>query len=509
MDLKSRIITSLNKTFFLFLSALILTFQSQAQDSLVIKYASAISKKNLEYHLSIVAADSMEGRETGYPGQRKAARYIGRIFKEAGLSPMDGLDKGYFQTFNLVKKSWKEVSITANGKTYNQFDGIVFFGDAPTDVSKEMKVIFGGLGDEDDLKEINFDGKGVLVISTDGSSRSKVRELAGMGASPVFVVNSTEDEGFRSMVSRFRGYLERPSLDLPEEGSAGENRIVFYVSPTVAGEMFNTDFETMNRAIEKKRAGKRKAYKKIKPARVTYHIEKQEEYVETENVIGFLEGSSKKDECIILTAHFDHLGMSGDQVYNGADDDGSGTVAIMELANAFVKAKNEGFGPKRSILFMTVTGEEKGLLGSRYYVENPVMPLSNTVANLNIDMIGRSDSKHEENPNYVYLIGADKISAELHEISEQCNLTYTGIELDYTYNSDDDPNRYYYRSDHYNFAKNNIPVIFYFTGIHEDYHRTTDTVDKIDFEKYEDITKLIFHTAWEVANRDERLILNE
>ena len=157
---------------------------------------------------------------------------------------------------------------------------------------------------------------------------------------------------------------------------------------------------------------------------------------------------------------------------------------------------------------MTVTGEEKGLLGSTYYVEHPVFPLEKTVTNLNIDMIGRSDSKHVDNPEYVYLIGSDKISTELHEISEYCNSTYTNIELDYTYNDDNDPNQFYYRSDHYSFAKNNIPIIFYFTGIHEDYHQPTDTVDKIDFDKMEKITRLVFYTAWEVANKEKRLLLN-
>ena len=158
---------------------------------------------------------------------------------------------------------------------------------------------------------------------------------------------------------------------------------------------------------------------------------------------------------------------------------------------------------------MPVAGEEKGLLGSKYYTENPVYPLENTVADLNIDMIGRLDEKHADNPNYVYLIGSDKLSNELHRISEEANSTYTNLELDYTYNDPNDPNRFYYRSDHYNFAKKNIPIIFYFNGTHEDYHKATDTVDKIDFEKMEKITRLVFYTCWELVNREERIQLNE
>ena len=231
-------------------------------------------------------------------------------------------------------------------------------------------------------------------------------------------------------------------------------------------------------------------------------------YIKGENVLGFIEGTDLKEELIIITAHYDHLGKHEEKVYNGADDDGSGTVATLEIAEAFMLAKKEGNGPRRSVLIMPVSGEEKGLLGSKYYTDHPIYPLENTVANLNIDMIGRIDDWHE-NGDYVYLIGADMLSQELHDISEQINDQYVGLELDYTFNAEDDPNRYYYRSDHYNFAKNNIPVIFYFNGVHEDYHKVTDTVEKIDFNKTQTITRLVFLTAWELANRDERIQLNK
>ena len=200
------------------------------------------------------------------------------------------------------------------------------------------------------------------------------------------------------------------------------------------------------------------------------------EYVKGENVLGYIEGTDLKEELLIITAHYDHLGKHDSLLFNGADDDGSGTVGIMEIAEAFMIAKKEGKGPRRSVLIMPVSGEEKGLLGSKYYTDNPIYPLENTIANLNIDMIGRIDNLHNT-PNYVYLIGSDMLSQELHDISEEINKKYIGLELDYTYNEQNDPNRYYYRSDHYNFAKNNIPVIFYFNGVHEDYHKTTDTIE--------------------------------
>ncbi|WP_456376699.1 M28 family metallopeptidase [Lutibacter sp.] len=225
----------------------------------------------------------------------------------------------------------------------------------------------------------------------------------------------------------------------------------------------------------------------------------------SENVVAFIKGSEKPEEIIVISAHYDHLGMNGDALYYGADDDGSGTVAILEIAEAFKKAVKEENGPKRSILFLHVTGEEKGLLGSKYYTNFPIFPLKNTIANLNIDMIGRVDKAHKNNPNFVYLIGADKLSTELHKLSEEVNLKYTKLELDYRYNDDEDPNRFYYRSDHYNFAKNNIPIIFYFNGTHEDYHKTSDTPDKINYEVLAKRTQLIFYTAWELANREKRI----
>ena len=227
------------------------------------------------------------------------------------------------------------------------------------------------------------------------------------------------------------------------------------------------------------------------------------------NILAYIEGIDPdlKDEVIVITAHFDHIGTRGDDIYNGADDNASGTSGVMEIAQAFHEAKLRGFGPKRSVLCMLVTGEEKGLLGSMYYAEHPVFPLENTVANINIDMIGRMDEKHD-NPDYTYVIGADRLSTDLHEINEAVNKKYTKLELDYTYNAKNDPNQFYYRSDHYNFAKRGIPAIFFFSGTHKDYHRPTDTVDKIMFEKAANIARLAFHTGWELANREERIQLN-
>ncbi len=229
---------------------------------------------------------------------------------------------------------------------------------------------------------------------------------------------------------------------------------------------------------------------------------------DSENILAFVEGTEKPDEIIVISAHYDHVGIGKDgQIYNGADDDGSGTVALMEIAEAFQMAKNKGKAPKRSVLLLHVTGEEHGLLGSKYYAENPVFPLANTVANLNIDMIGRSDAENK-GKDYVYVIGSEMLSSELKKINEAANKATQNLELNYKYDAPNDPEMLYYRSDHYNFAKNNIPVAFFFDGIHEDYHKPTDDPEKIDYELLKKRTQLIFATAWELANRDARIVVD-
>ena len=230
------------------------------------------------------------------------------------------------------------------------------------------------------------------------------------------------------------------------------------------------------------------------------------DWVRTENVAAIIRGSEKPNEYIIITAHLDHVGIEGDDIYNGADDDGSGSMALLEIAQAFKLAVLDGNRPKRSIVILHVSAEEKGLLGSRYYVENPLFPLENTITNLNVDMIGRTDpTRDSDNDYYIYLIGTDRLSSMLHETSEKVNERTVNLELDYRFNAWDDPNRFYFRSDHFNFAKNNIPVIFYFSGTHEDYHMPTDTADKIRYDLLTQRARLIFHTAWEIANMKETI----
>jgi len=236
---------------------------------------------------------------------------------------------------------------------------------------------------------------------------------------------------------------------------------------------------------------------------------RNENLADSENIWAFIKGSEKPDEIVVVSAHYDHVGMKNGVIYNGADDDGSGTVAVLEIAKAFAKAKKEGHGPKRSVLFLHVTGEEHGLHGSRYYSENPLFPLANTVADVNIDMIGRHDDAHPDSSNYVYVIGSDYLSSDLYNICESANKKYANLNLDYKFNDRNDPNRFYYRSDHYNFAKNGIPSVFFFTGTHADYHKPGDKVEKIEFDALTKRTQLAFAVVWEIANRENRLVIDK
>jgi hypothetical protein len=230
---------------------------------------------------------------------------------------------------------------------------------------------------------------------------------------------------------------------------------------------------------------------------------------DSENIWAYIEGSEKPEEILVISAHYDHVGIKDSEIYNGADDDGSGTVALLEIAEAFEIAKKEGHGPKRSILFLHATGEEHGLHGSRFYSENPLFPLKNTITDINIDMIGRRDEAHADSNNYVYLIGADRLSTDLHNICVAANDKYLQMNLDYKYNDKMDPNHFYERSDHYNFAKNGIPSVFIFNGVHADYHQKTDTPDKIEYDALTRRAQLAFTIAWDLANRENRPVVDK
>jgi hypothetical protein len=479
-------------------------FGLQAQDQVVQQYGNRITPDDLKGYLSILASDALEGRETGTRGQKMAAAFISAHFSDLGLTaPVEG---SHYQPVDLITSVPGEIYIKAGQTSYKNFEEIVYYGSADSNGEVTLPIIFAGKGRKEDFDQIDVKDKAALIQLGSGENFRGPATLAReKGAKMILYFNPDSGES-KKLIAQFSGFLGGGSLSLkkPEAKNAG----VFFISPELAVKLVNSDLEKLDKAIAAD--VKKGALKKMKPGTFTYKTSMNLSTKRSENILGYLEGSDKKDELVILTAHYDHIGKrdkgEGDLINNGADDDGSGTVTVMELAKIFSQAKKEGKGPRRSMLFMTVTGEEKGLLGSEYYSDHPVFPLEKTVVDLNIDMVGRRDAQHKDSAPYVYVIGSDKLSTELHTLSESVNKTYTNLLFDYTYNDQNHPDRLYYRSDHWNFAKKNIPIIFYFDGIHEDYHKPSDEVSKIEFDLMAKRAQCVFYTAWEIANRDQRIM---
>jgi hypothetical protein len=489
-------------------------------------YEATITEADLHKHLSYIASDELEGRDTGSEGQKKAAEYIERHLKEWGLQPIVDVPggKSYQQKFNLYQSDWGNAYITINGKKKEFFKDYIPSGFVLVPEQKNYETVFVGYGIKDNSTD-DYNGKdvkGKAVVFLSGSSNKEDKEWSGtpglrkknkiasdLGATAIFEISTLDDAAFKTLVAERRAILKRFGRMSIEQAPTSTPTAVptFTVSKQMGAELTGVKASKFLKYLSG--SGKAPSTKSAKVGVLSQRIEKP---VETANVMGFLEGTDKKDEVIVITAHYDHVGIDEKgQIYNGADDDGSGTVGVMELAEAFAKAKKDGHGPRRSMLFMWVTAEEKGLLGSQYFTDfQPVIPLKNIMCNLNIDMIGRYDKKHESNHDYVYVIGSDKLSSELHAISENANKESVNLELDYEFNDPKDPNRFYYRSDHYNFAKepNKIPIIFYFTGVHEDYHQPGDDVEKILFPRYAKIVKLVYNTAWDLANIEKRIVVD-
>ncbi|MBL7846157.1 MAG: M28 family peptidase [Cyclobacteriaceae bacterium] len=470
-------------------------------------YAATITAEDLKKHLYIVASAEMEGRETATEGQRKAAAYIEAQFKNLGLLP--GYQGSYQQPYPVFRDSLVISRMSVNGaslKSNEDFQASTQFG---TEVELYFsEVVYAGYGVSDSTYtsygNTNVAGKAVLVVEggpsglRGGTGRNspigtiaKVNNARTKGASAVFIVSSNfmpSTMGNRMYLSLYRD-AQYPAT--------------YLINDKTAERIIGPGWVDMREKLKTERPEP-----KIFRAEVEVSLDKKLQKLSSSNVIGLIEGTDKKDEYLILTAHYDHLGKRGNEIYYGANDDGSGTVSVLEMAEAFAKAKAEGKGPRRTVIFMTVSGEEKGLWGSAYYATHPTVNTEKITANLNIDMVGRIDidRKAPDSLNYVYVVGDDKISSESKTLVQAANSKYLHLGLDYKFNDPKDPQRIYYRSDHYNFAKVGVPIIFYTDGVTKpDYHRPTDTPDKINYTLLAKRTQLVFYTAWEMANRENQL----
>ena len=511
--------------FFFFLSGVLTISVSSAQTTdPALTYANTITADKMKTHLTIIASDEMEGRETGKEGQKKAAAYIENQFKNIGLlssSSLSGYQQYYHYGYDSVISS---ELIIAGKKLKENSDYYVPIQYCHSGMASSKTIIFAGYGIDDplysDYDSIDVKGKTVLILPGEpikkgislitGTSENsdwylnlnkKTKTALEKGAAAVLICDNQDEILYNLETSRKTG-LYFMTKEMEDSVAISLAFISPKIFKSIVGEQTEKIFAA---SISSQPLNKFKFQKKIAH---TFSFQKKSINYRPSNVIGIVEGSDKKDEYVFITAHYDHVGIIGGKIYNGADDDGSGTSAVLAMAEAFAKAKREGNGPRRTIVFMTVSGEEKGLWGSKYYSDHPVFPLEKTSVDLNIDMIGRIDTERTSSDtlNYVHVVGHDKISTELAVINDSVNKIYTGLILDYKFDDPDDPQQIFYRSDHYNFAKKGVPVLFFFDGMLEgDYHKHTDDIEKITWSLYEKRTRLIFHTAWEMANRNDML----
>jgi len=488
------------------------SFAIAQKESPASKYAKVITAQSMKEKLTILAGPEMEGRETAMPGERKAAAFIEDHYKKIGLLPGNG--NSYQQYFPVYEDEISAKQLRVNGQNFEwdkdfSFSMVGLFSSDWT----VNDIVFAGYGIVNAEPKMNdyegLDVKGKIVMVLDGAPEgfkapaavpgrpgptaqlTKMLSARTLGAIGIFVVANNFP---RKTPTALKGNLYfTKSTNAPFTlANISENVATALIGRTAKQSISNLA------ALQKG-----KYVSEVKLAVIKNIVDLQ-----SSNVVGIIPGTDKKDEYVFLTGHHDHLGKRGDVIYYGADDDGSGTVGVMQMAEAFAAAAKKGIKPRRTMVFMTVSGEEKGLVGSNYYSEHPIFSMEKTSVDLNIDMIGRVDTERKtaDTLNYIYVIGHDKLSSDLPIINEAANNAHTKLTLDYKYDDPQDKNRIYYRSDHYNFAKKGVPILFFYDGmLKSDYHQPSDTVEKINFELMEKRAKLVYYTAWDIANRDNML----
>jgi len=480
---------------------------------------------DLKNYLSVIASDSMEGRETGTNGQRKAAAYIAEQFSKLGLLPAPGTNN--YQQYFPVGYDTLLLSVLSVGKKKYR-EGVDYVNELPLNTDKKVKAdgyVFAGYGISDvgydDYANKDVKGKLVVIFSgepkkdnnylltgTDshsdwvypGGINKKAATAMQKGAVGLIMISPSLETISVNTAKIYRKSL----LHMLEDAPRTVNCVLIshgFAAQLLGKHLFDT---LLARAHWSESLD---TYTFSSNQKMNYVFKGLQVTIQSSNVVGYMEGTDKKDEYVILTGHYDHLGTKNGKIWHGADDDGSGTSAVLAMAAAFSRAKAEGKNPRRSIIFMTVSGEEEGLWGSEYYSGHPLFPLSKTSIDINTDMVGRIDPKRNygDSMNYLYVIGDDKLSSDLAPLVDSVNNKWTHLEVDRKYNDLKDPNKFYYRSDHFNFAKKGVPVIFLFNGTHRDYHQPSDTIDKINWDLYGKRVEFIYRLAWEMANREDMM----
>lgn len=514
----------------------------------LLKYQDEITVDFLRSHLTAFAADSMKGREAGTPSEDKAARYLAEQYRKMGLKPV-GDNGTYFQHFKLNATRSDSIVFklfNTSGDSRKLADRSVASKTSSANFMRRFggsdtlrgPVVFAGFGVNDaannvtHLQGADLKGKWVLVFQempsvVDGDTlidpaidaRARFQAIVDKGAKGLLLIPAATSKEFKSVADQMQsdfGEVGRMRLAYRDKGAGSSDASspgYNIVNPAMAARMLGLESENALEAYRQKLINNITGFQpRTLPYELAHIPYSTEVTLDSQNVLAFYEGADPqlKDEVVVMTSHYDHVGIgrpdsTGDRIYNGADDDGSGTMGLLNIAHAFVTAGKNGVKPKRSILFLNVSAEEKGLLGSRYYSDHPVFPMDKTVANINTDMIGRIDARHKKKgvEDYAYIIGAEIISSELDSLLVEANKRSGQIKLSKRYNDLQDPNQFYRRSDHWHFGRKRVPFVFFFTGVHEDYHRPSDEVHKIRFDKMAKIVRTMYATAVLVANADE------
>ncbi len=491
-----------------------------AQESPVMKYSGSITKEKLSDYVHSLASDTFEGRYTGSEGQHMAAEYIRTDFQKAGLdNPFPEYDvPAYFQTFSLDKCYWKEQELRSNYLSFEPGEDFVFLSN-PENIDFSGKIVFAGYGIEDslysDYSGLDVKGKMVLVYAGEperangnyllsGTERvspkeyyfNKARLARKKGAEGLMMI-AADEKDYKGYVRKLDNYLKIKRINYPGD-TIRDNFFIIYASPEVATEIFGCRSRNLHMELQNRLEGKTFHHARFK-ARINVKTQDDCYKMQTENVIGMIEGTDLKTEAVVVIAHYDHLGKKDGKIYYGADDNASGTASLMALSEAFAAAEKNGLRPRRSLVFIAATGEELGLFGSRYYSEHPLFPIDSTYACVNIDMIGRVGRRYSDSAEYI--AGWSYNSEALLSLAER-NMKHMAPALEFKMKNSESVRG---GSDYFYFAKNGVPSIFYFTGIHDDYHQPSDTPDKILYGRMQSTLRGIFSTIWELANTEENL----
>jgi hypothetical protein len=493
----------------------------------------AITAAQLKEWLYVVASDEMEGRDTPSRGLDLAAKFIADHLSRWGVKP-GGDDGTYFQKFAMISRHVEpELTIASvNGRGFKLGEDFIA---EPLQGQASGRIVYVGHGYMIKSKDIDayqgVDVKGKIMLAVEGYPRGvSFQDLNGKKAGDDYDTPETyaRAHGARGIIyipttstitfwqNRHKFSLSPSRLKLEKPRQSGPNIPVISASEQMVKAIL--DGEKLDYEAIKKQAAEGapiEAFDLSAGKQASFNVNAKIDRAITQNVVGVIEGADPvlKKEYVAVGAHYDHVGIAknaeGDRIFNGADDDGSGTVATLAIAQALAKSPER---PKRSVIFVWHAGEEKGLWGSEFFTNNPTVPIEQIITQLNIDMIGRSKKGADDNPankdltgpNELYVIGSKMMSTDLGNLSEEVNNSFLKLAFNYKYDDPNDSERFFYRSDHFNYARKGVPIIFYFSGVHEDYHGLADTADKIDYQKMEKVARTVFAMMWRLANGPAR-----